>query len=171
MANEALSALSKEQLIDLITLYSRNWLAMDGEWLQSIERKYGMEEAMLHDAAAWERYTVTEARRIRAFLGLPEHPGLEGLAAALRLRFYANINRDCIEIQGNTLIYTSIDCKVQRDRETKGMPYHPCKAVGLIEYAGFAKTIDDRIRCECISCYPEITDSGCCCKWKFTLHS
>lgn len=164
-----LQTLSKDELIDLIELYSKNWLAMDGVWFQSVERKLGMDEAMYHDAEAWRRFTVTEARRIKSFLKLDEHPGIPGLAAALRLRFYANINDDRIEIEGNTLTYTAVDCRVQTARAAKGMPFHPCKSVGLIEYEGFAKTIDRRFSCECVSCYPEITDASCCCKWKFTL--
>lgn len=77
---EHLSALGKEDLIRLIEIYSKNWLALDGVWFQSVERKRGMDEAMEHDAEAWRRFTVIEARRIKTFLGLPEHAGLEGLA-------------------------------------------------------------------------------------------
>ena len=36
---EILNNLSKEELIDLIKVYSKNWLALDGVWFQSIERK------------------------------------------------------------------------------------------------------------------------------------
>ena len=75
---ENLAKFSKEQLIELVGIYAKNWLAMDGVWFQSVEQKYGMDEAMAHDAAAWERFTVIEARRIKAFLGLPEHPGRLG---------------------------------------------------------------------------------------------
>ena len=53
---DVLNALSKEELIELITIYSKNWLAMDGVWFQTIERKYGMDEAMFHDAEAWKRF-------------------------------------------------------------------------------------------------------------------
>ena len=166
---EFLARFSKEELIRLIGDYSKNWLAMDGVWFQSVERKLGMKEAMYHDAEAWRRFTVIEAKRIKAFLKLPERPGLEGLEQALRLRFYANINADRIERDGNTLIYTVVECRVQTARARKGMPYHPCKSVGLIEYSGFAKTVDERIHCECVSCYPDITREDCCCKWKFTL--
>ncbi len=165
-----LSSFSKEQLIELIEIYSKNWLAMDGVWFQSVEQKLGMDEAMLHDAEAWRRFTVIEAKRIKEFLKLPDNSGVEGLAKALGLRFYANINKDIIEIEGNTLTYTSVDCRVQRARERKGMPFHPCKSVGIIEYSGFAKVIDERFTCECVSCYPDITDSSCCCKWRFTLN-
>ncbi|MCQ2529906.1 MAG: DUF6125 family protein [Lachnospiraceae bacterium] len=168
--NELLESLSKEELIELIGIYSKNWLALDGVWFQSIEEKLGMDEAMYHDERAWERFTVSEAKRIKEFLKLPEQAGIEGLSKALQLRFYANINKDSIEIDGNTLYYTAIDCRVQTARLRKGMPFHPCKSVGVLEYSGFAKTIDSRFTCECVSCYPDITDDTCCCKWKFVLN-
>lgn len=167
--NKALTALSKEELISLIELYSKNWLALDGVWFQSIEQKLGMEEAMEHDAGAWRRFTEIEAKRIKGFLGLPEHAGLEGLQKALALRFYANLNEDSCTISGNTLLYRTLECRVQTARSRKGMPLHPCKPVGLIEYSGFAKVIDPRIHCECISCFPDVTDDSCNCAWRFTL--
>ena len=166
---ERLAALSKEQLIALIDIYSKNWLAMDGVWFQSVERKLGMEEAMFHDVEIWKRFTVIEAKRIKEFLQLPEHPGLDGLEQALQYRFYANVNRDEILREGEALIYRSVDCRVQRARERKGMEFHPCKSVGEVEYAGFARTVDDRIQCECLSCYPERNDDTCCCSWRFWL--
>lgn len=169
MKNEFIQSLPKEKLVQLIEDYSKNWLAMDGVWFQSVEKKYGMDEAMYHDMEAWRRYTVIEARRIKQFLNLPEHPGLEGLAQALQLRFYTNVNEaDLIwEDNGKVLIYRTRECRVQRARERKGMPFHPCKPVGEIEYAGFARTIDDRLACKCISCFPEVTDATCCCSWRF----
>lgn len=166
---ENLSSYSKDELIRLIEIYSKNWLAMDGVWFQSIERKLGMDEAMYHDAEAWKRFTVIEAKRIKEFLGLPDNSGTEGLAKALRLRFYENLNTDKVEIDGDTLTYTAVDCRVQTARKRKGMALHPCRSVGIIEYSEFAKTIDSRFECECVSCYPEITDDSCCCKWRFTL--
>jgi hypothetical protein len=142
---------------------------MDGVWFQSIEKKFGMDEAIEHDENVWRQFTVIEARRIKAFLGLPEHAGIEGLKKALSLRMYANINEDEIMVENNTLIYRTLDCRVQNARKRKGLPFHPCKSVGIIEYSYFAKTIDDRFECEAISCFPDIIDETCNCSWKFTL--
>ncbi len=167
---ERLSLLTKDELIELIGIYSKNWLAMDGVWFQSVERKSGMDEAMYHDAEAWRRFTVIEAKRIKKFLKLGDNSGVDGLAKALRLRFYANINEDRIIVSDNSLIYSAVDCRVQTARKRKGMELHPCKSVGIIEYSGFAKVIDSRFECECLSCYPDITDDSCCCIWKFTLN-
>lgn len=166
---EILNALSKEDLLQLIEIYSKNWLALDGVWFQSVERKFGMDEAMYHDMEAWKSFTVIEARRIKEFLRLPKESGLEGLAKALSLRFYANINKDELSICNNTLTYRVIECRVQTARRRKNMGFHPCKFVGVIEYSEFAKIIDNRISCKCLSCYPDITDNSCCCSWLFTL--
>jgi len=168
---EILNGLSKEELIELIRLYSKNWLALDGVWFQSIERKSGMDEAMFHDAEAWRRFTVIEARRLKEFLKLSEHPGLQGLARALELRFYGNINEYDITIESDRLIFRNVDCRVQTARKRKGLPCHPCKPVGVVEYSGFAAAIDDRIVCRCLSCYPDITDETVCCAWEFTLNT
>ena len=164
-----LESFSKEQLIELIEIYSKNWLALDGVWFQSIEQSDGMGAAMFHDERAWERFTVIEARRIKSFLKLEKYPGLDGLEKALRLRFYGNLNQASFEYRDNALIYTMERCRVQSARRVKGMPYHPCKSVGIIEYSGFAQTIDERIECRCLSCYPDVTDESCACKWEFTI--
>lgn len=66
-------------------------------------------------------------------------------------------------------MYRVVTCRVQDARKRKGMTYHPCKPVGLIEYSGFAATIDDRIETEVLSCHPDVTDESCNCMWKFTL--
>lgn len=169
MTNEIIEKLGKEDLLRLIDIYAKNWLAMDGVWFQSIEKKYGMDEAIEHDENAWRRFTVIEAKRIKEFLHLPDQAGLAGLKQALELRMYANINEDEILIEDNTLIYRTLDCRVQNARKRKGMEFHPCKSVGIIEYTYFAKTIDSRFQCEAVSCFPDISDESCNCAWKFTL--
>lgn len=170
MINKELGGVSREDLISLIEIYSKHWLAMDGVWFQSVEEKYGMDEAIFHDENAWRRFTVIEAKRIKQFLNLPEQAGVEGLSKALKYRLYANINEDEIIVRDQTVIYRTLDCRVQNARKNKGMSFHPCKSVGMIEYGGFARTIDSRFETECLSCYPEITDGSCNCAWKFTLN-
>jgi len=165
-----LDDLSKEELKELVQIYARNIYALDGVWFQSIEREIGMDAAMQHDRNAWRYFTETEARRIKNFLQLPEHSGLDGLKKALSIRFSALANPN-VEFIGetNVLIYRVVECRVQSARRNKNMPYHPCKSVGMIEHAYFAKVIDERIACSAISCFPEVTDESCACAWKFVL--
>lgn len=49
MVNPFLERFSKTELIELIELYSKNWLAMDGLWFQAVEKKFGMQETMVHN--------------------------------------------------------------------------------------------------------------------------
>ena len=170
MAIEGLKDLSREQLEELVRIYARNLLALDGMWFQSVEQGQGMEQAMEHDRNVWRHFTGTEARRIKQLLELPERAGLEGLEQALQFRFAAFANRVTeTHREGNALIFRVVDCRVQSARKRKGMPFHPCKSVGVNEYTYFARTIDDRIKCEAVSCFPDITDPSCACAWKFYL--
>lgn len=161
--------LDRDKLLEIIDNFAKNWLAMDGLWFQAVEKKFGMDEAMTHDEDVWRAFTVIEAKRIKKLLELPNNAGLEGLKKALRFRLYAPLNEDEITVEGNKLIYKVNTCRVQHARERKGMEFHPCKSVGEIEYAGFAKTIDERFETKCISCYPNITDKNSSCIWEFTL--
>ena len=59
--NKALDHLSREQLIELLEIYSKNCLAAYGIWFQSVERKLGMDEAMHHDVGIWKKFTLIES--------------------------------------------------------------------------------------------------------------
>ena len=169
MIPETIQSMSREELLTLLEMDAKNWLAMDGVWFQSVEQKFGMDEAVHHDTEAWRRFTTIEARRIRTFLNLPERPGLEGLARALPLRLSARCNRLELLWRDGRLIARNLTCRPQEARGRKGMDHHPCRPVGLVEYAGFARAIDDRIGCRCLSCYPEREDATCACAWEFYL--
>ncbi len=165
-----LDNLSADELKELLRVYARNIYALDGVWFQSIEQATGMDEAMVHDRNAWRKFTETEAHRIKNFLNLPEQAGLDGLERALSLRFSALANPKVELLRENdTLIYKVVVCRVQEARRQKGMPYHPCKSVGIIEHKYFARIIDDRMECETVSCFPDVADDTCACSWRFWI--
>ncbi|MBR4410993.1 MAG: hypothetical protein IKT31_06710 [Firmicutes bacterium] len=167
---EHIKALSKEQLEELLVITAKNELALDGHYFQNIERRWGMDAAMDVDVEVWARFTETEAFRIKKFLNLPEHPGPEGLKRAFLYRFYGILNTGEMIIEGDdTFIYRTTHCIVQNARAAKGMPWHPCKLVGVVEWGKFAKVIDDRFELTECSCYPEKTDDTCACSWTFKL--
>ncbi|MCP4146293.1 MAG: hypothetical protein GY757_00955 [bacterium] len=163
--------LSKEDLLELVKVYAKDWLAHDGCWFLSIENKYGMDTAIEMDTESWRKFTVIEAKRVIGFLELGEHSGIEGLKKALGFRLYSTLNVDEIEIDEteNTLEYRVQTCRVQSARRKQGMKDFPCKSVGIVEYGLFAKTIDDRFETECVSCPPDVSNPEYYCIWRFTL--
>jgi len=167
---ERLLALSKEELVDIIEDAAKNWLAHDGLWFLAVEGAYGLEEAIRLDAQAWEKFTVIEARRIMRRLGLEPGGGLPALRQALGYRLYAYINtQEIIEVDERTIVFRMNECRVQQARQRDGRPDFPCKAVGLVEYANFARTIDPRIRTRCLACPPDPHPPEFWCAWEFSI--
>ena len=161
--------LSHQELLKLIEVYAKNWLAHDGCWFIAAEEKYGMDTAMELDEKSWERFAVSEARRIMREFDIPSNGGLQALEKAFQYRLYAAINKQQIEwLDKNTMIFKMIECRVQKARRQKNLPDFPCKQVGIVEFSRFAKTIDPRIKTKCIACPPdEVVDFFCA--WEFTL--
>jgi hypothetical protein len=165
-----LEDLSKEELVRIIDDGAKNWLAHDGLWFQAVERAHGMEAAIAADRAAWEQFTAIEARRIMERLGLAPGGGIPALLECLGHRLYARLNvQEVSEVTPERAVFAMRDCRVQSARRRKGLPDFPCKAVGLVEYAGFARTVDPRIRTRCIACPPDPHGDDRWCAWEFTL--
>ncbi len=141
-----LEGLSREELIKLAEVYAKNWLAHDGCWFLAIEEKFDMDTAIKLDTQSWARFSPIEAQRIMQTFGIEERGGLEALDRALKYRLYAAVNRQESEwIDEHTLRFRMVECRVQQAWQRKGLAPFPCKAVGQVEYAEFARTIDLRI--------------------------
>ena len=165
-----LQNLSKEELIEIIVDDAKNWLAHDGLWFQAVDKQYGMETAIEIDRDAWEKFTVVEARRIMSRLGLEPGGGIPALVECLNHRLYARLNlQEAIEVSDNRVVFRMVDCRVQSARKRKGLPDFPCKTVGIVEYAGFARTVDPRIETRCIACPPDLHPEDYWCAWEFVL--
>jgi len=161
---------SKEELIDLLEIGAKNWLAHDGLWFLAAEDAFDMDTAIELDRKAWEQFTVIEAKRIMRFLDLEPGGGIPALKKALGYRLYARINeQEIIDVDERTIIFRMNDCRVQAARKRKGLPDFPCKPVGLVEYGNFARTIDPRFQTECVACPPDPHPEDYYCAWRFTL--
>jgi hypothetical protein len=166
----ALRALDKEELVRIALDDAKNWLAHDGLWFQAVEQTHGMEAAIEADRAAWERFTVVEAKRIMERLGLQPGGGIPALLRCLGHRLYARLNvQEATEVTDTRAVFVMRDCRVQSARRRKGLPDFPCKRVGLVEYAEFARAIDPRIHTRCLACPPDEHPADSWCAWEFTL--
>ncbi len=166
-----LTELSRGQLENLLVDFAKRWLAHDGLWFQQVEQNHGMEEAIRLDAGSWEQFTIIEAKRIMAFLEMEPDGGLENLKKALHYRMYSFINKqEIIEKDSNTIIFRMNECRVQAARQRKQLPEFPCRPVGLVEYSGFARTIDSRIETKCLYCPPDNHPKDSFCAWEFSLN-
>ena len=163
-----LNDLSREELIRIIVDDAKNWLAHDGLWFQAVERKHGMETAIDADREAWRHFTVIEAKRIMERLGIAPGGGIPALVECLKHRLYARLNlQEAVERTENRVVFRMLDCRVQSARKRKGLDDFPCKSVGVVEYAEFARTVDPRIKTTCIACPPDRHPDSYWCAWEF----
>jgi hypothetical protein len=161
--------MEKEKLISLINAMSANWLTNDGVWFRAVEDNHDMYTSKRCNDTCWTRYSPVEANIIKSFLHLPEQSGLDGLEEALKFRLYANINEQTIERSGDELTLRMVKCLVQKTRGSQGLPDYPCKSAGMAEFKTFARTIDPRIRADCISCPPDEHPKEWVCAWRFYI--
>jgi len=167
-----LRSLDKEDLVQIIVDDAKNWLAHDGLWFQAVEGAHGMDAALAADRAAWERFTVIEAKRIMDRLGMKPGGGIPALLECLEHRMYARLNtQEATEVSDTRAVFVMRDCRVQTARKRKGLAAFPCKSVGLVEYAEFARAVDPLIRTRCIACPPDHRPEDLWCAWEFTVPS
>ncbi len=160
----------REKLFTLMDSVAKNWLANDGLWFLAVEGSHGMNDAKRCNDSCWTRYSPFEAWSIKRFLGLSEHPGIEGLRQALNFRMYARLNvQSTIDEGPNCIQFQMNDCRVQSARKRKGLEDYPCKTAGLVEYSYFAEAIDSRIQTECIGCPPDPHPEEWFCAWRFRI--
>ena len=160
--------MSREDLIRLLEVYGKNWLAHDGCWFLAAEEKFGMEMAIELDTRSWDRFAFAEARRIMQAFSIPCGGGLAALERAFGYRLYTTVNLQSARWTADgALEFRMDDCRVQSTRRRKGLPDFPCKPVGLVEFSRFAEAVDPAIRTECISCPPDEA-GGAYCIWRFT---
>jgi len=167
---KAFQDMTRDQLLEVVQIFAKNWLAHDGCWFLAAEDQHDMAVAMDLDVDAWGRFAAVEARRIKSFAGLGDEGGLEALETALNLRMYAVLNEQHTEWNDDrTVLRFFMDsCRVHAARERKGLPRFPCKAIGETEFPTFASTIDPRIETLCLRCPPEAPE-GVYCGWEFSL--
>lgn len=165
-----LEEMTREELIRLAEDDAKNWLAHDGLWFQAVEAAHGMDAAIEADRAAWERFTVVEAKRIMERLGLAPGGGIPALLLCLKHRLYARLNeQEAVEVTGSRAVFRMVNCRVQTARRRKGLPDFPCRSVGIVEYAEFARTVDPRIHTRCLACPPDPGARAYACAWEFTV--
>ncbi len=167
---KSINDLDLQEFQKLLIDAAKNWLAHDGLWFRAVEEKFGMEAAMELDKKTWEKFTVIEAKRIMKRLNMPTGGGIQALIQALKFRLYAFINvQEILEASENRFVFRMNRCRVQEARQRQGLPDFPCKSVGIVEYSGFASTIDPRIQTRCITCPPDPHPLNVWCAWEFFI--
>jgi len=64
-------SMGREELLRVVEMFAKNWLAHDGCWFLAAEERFGIETAIELDACSWARFAAAEARRILGTFDIP----------------------------------------------------------------------------------------------------
>jgi hypothetical protein len=168
--DNALEGLTKKELIEVIRMFSKNWLTLDGLWFTLVEDKYGMDAALELDLEMWHRNAFIEARRIKKYMGI-EGGGVKGVLKAFRFMSYDACMPFEYSIDGPHEAHMWVTtCRPQEGRLRAGRGEFPCKPMGMKCYGIPAGVIDPSVRTECVFCPPDPHPADVWCKWKFISH-
>ncbi len=164
-----METLPKETLINIIKMFARNWLTVDGLWFQGVEEKYGMDAAMELDVRMWNREAAIEARRIKKTLNITDK-GLDGIMKAIpfitctpAMPFHYE------ERTPNRAVIYCPSCVPQENRVKQGIGEFPCRPTGDAVFARLIEEFDPSVKFRCIECPPGPHPKEYWCKWEFTV--
>ncbi len=167
-ARRELTKLSKETLIELIEMYSRNWLTVDGLWFSGVEEKYGLEAALALDVRMWRLDSKIEAKRIKRLLDLKEG-GLAEIMKTINLMSWAPSFGYEYQISGPQAVWTCRRCLPQEQRVEAGKGEFPCRPTFEACFTNVARVIDPRVEVACLFCPPDPHPADAWCQWEFRL--
>lgn len=168
MLSKFLESLSKQELLKCIDILSKNLLTLDGYWFLGVEDRYGQEVAIKIDKEAWERYAVSEARRVKSFLNITEGT-LDDMEKAVQLVSIAPVSAYEVVRRQKSVVLTVRNCRPQTARIRSGRGEFPCKPVGLAHLSAFAREINRKLKARCIHCPPDERTKDAWCSWEFYL--
>jgi hypothetical protein len=165
-----LESLSKETLIKLIRVYSRNWQTLDGLWFGNVEASCGLDTAVKIDLENWEKQSVTEAKRLKEALEIKGN-GIYDILTILTFMSW-QLTSTLFEFEVETpekavIFYRR--CAVQESRNKAGKPVFQCKNMKLTLLSGIVKALESDVRISCLSCPPDEPGKDFWCKWELSL--
>jgi len=162
---DALDKLSKGRLIELLEIYSKQCIVIDGLWFLVCEEKKGHEFALATDIEVWKRYGSIEAKRLKYFLKFETVDTLERVSQLLLLTpFFAPLG-GVVKVYDDHINFTVMDCRPQKARITKGLGEFACKQVAEAYYDSFLKELNPDLVFDCKFCPPDQHPEEEWCSW------
>ncbi len=172
MEQVSLEKLSKDTLIKLLKVYSRNWQTLDGLWFGNVEARYGLQAAVTLDIQNWKKQAAVEAERIKDALGL-SGGGLAQVLTVLSLMSWQLTSPlfVCEKESPTQIVFYYPHCAVQEGRAKRNKPVFPCKEMKLTLLSSIARVVEPRAIVRCLFCPPDAPQPKQWCKWELTLDS
>jgi len=165
-----LVGMSADKLLDYFFLQIRNLWRVDGLYFLGIEKKFGTEAASEIDAGVWETMAGIEAKSLQKMFSVGENSEIATIMDLLQKSSWAlDQPFKTITVSKEKAVLGIDRCRTQETRLSKGLDEFPCKKVRSGYLEKFAKTLNPKVKVNCIVCPPDKHPKDKWCKWEFVL--
>jgi len=165
---QELEKLPKSTLIELIKMYSRNWLTVDGLWFSGVEEKFGLDEAVDLDVRMWKIGSRIEVKRIAELVDLKKG-GLQSVLRAINFMSWAACFDYNVEHKENKAIWTCTHCPPQINRTKAEKEEFACRSTFEACFGNLCELIDPKVKVTCLICPPGPHPKDIWCQWEFYI--
>jgi len=166
-----LERLSKEELLELVRLYSKLFLAVDAFWYLAVREKVDEDTATACDIWVWEKYTPYEFKRLIPLRNV-KGSDLEAFATVLGFSpWFANLEYSLTREGENRLSFTVLECPTLQalKREGAGRENVICREVDPKLFQIMIQCFNPSGKARPIELPPETYGKSICCRWQFSI--
>ena len=162
---------SKETLVDLLKLYSRLYIAVDGFWYLSIKNEFGNDKTLEHDIRVWDKMYRREVDGITKTLGIQKRDVPSFFRTFVMAPWFLQMKYG-VEIKNASYgILTISHCPtlLALENEGEGREEKICKVVDVDYFSKFGKYFHSDLEMLPIKLPPRGNRGDICCQWEIKL--
>ena len=162
---------SKDTLIELLNLYGKLFMAVDGFWYLAVKEIISDEQALACDIWVWEKAIKYELERTTRLMNI-EGNDVATLMKALQLSpWFRCLNYEIDMKDSNNGILTVTHCPTLEYLEKEGGERIE-SICGYVEpkcLKGYAEFFNPNMRVKLLKIPPRRSKQEICCQWEFSL--
>lgn len=157
-----------EKLHEILALYQRMFLAIDGFWFLGVKERFGEDVALDIDLWAWEKYFRFEIKHLRDLFAI-EGNDVEALFKLMQLSAWAGNMRVEWDLRNPCRGFLRVlDCHTLNVllREGKGRENRFCRVIEQKMFDIQTGCLNPEMSARPIQLPPETLGTGICCEWE-----
>ena len=165
------SDFSSRTLTELLALYCKLYMALDGFWYLTVKERVGNEEALACDIQTWGRHCKYEMTKITKQLNI-RGDDVVAVMKDIQITPWLRQTQFRIELKNhNNAMLTVTYCPTldALEKEGEGREYEICHIVDRKAFKEYASFFNPDIAVKCLKLPPRKSKDEICCQWEFNL--
>ena len=162
---------SKAELVGLLKLYARLYIALDGFWYLSMKGEFGDDKALEHDLVVWEKMYKREIDGVTSALGVRDRDIPAFIRVLTIAPWFPRMQYE-VDIKSNSYaVLTVTHCPTLQalEKEGEGREERICRVVDVDYFRKCGKHFNPNIEVTALKLPPRKSRDEICCQWKVEL--